>query len=207
VVTYFSDSAGESTTSITSSMKGGNSDTNKFDLDKNNILKPTFNTLMEEGRKAFEAYCVDLEELFLSHCKVMQHGTVLQDTTPIIFCKPEVTPEVWPDPPSSHNNIQSMINSALEKQVNDTDELLRMLIEERGGKKLDNFNVNSSSSCAVNFPQTNPHTSGTSMSDTTMPNREPLSQPNHHRGFVSYFWGGVTNYNHLVRARIYANRT
>jgi hypothetical protein len=58
-------------------MKGGNSDTNKFDLDKNNILKPTFDTLIEEGRKAFEAYCIDLEELFLSHCKVMQHETVL----------------------------------------------------------------------------------------------------------------------------------
>jgi hypothetical protein len=29
------------------------------------MLEPTFNTLMEEGRKAFEAYLVDLKELFL----------------------------------------------------------------------------------------------------------------------------------------------
>jgi hypothetical protein len=36
-------------------MKGGNSDHNRSNLDKDNILKPTFNTLTEEGRKAFEA--------------------------------------------------------------------------------------------------------------------------------------------------------
>jgi hypothetical protein len=51
-------------------MKGGNSGTNRSDLDENNIIKPTINTLMEEGRKAFEAYRADLEELFLSHCEV-----------------------------------------------------------------------------------------------------------------------------------------
>jgi hypothetical protein len=33
-------------------MKGGNSGSNGSDLDKNNILNPTFNTLMEEGHKA-----------------------------------------------------------------------------------------------------------------------------------------------------------
>jgi hypothetical protein len=47
--THFGDSAGELTTSSTSSMKGGNSDNNGTDLDKGNILKPTFDTLMEEG--------------------------------------------------------------------------------------------------------------------------------------------------------------
>jgi hypothetical protein len=51
-------------------MKGGNSDNNGSDLDKGNILKPTFDTLMEEGRKAFEAYHANLEELFLSYCEV-----------------------------------------------------------------------------------------------------------------------------------------
>jgi hypothetical protein len=40
-------------------MKGKNSSTNRSDLDKNNILKPTFNTLTEEGRKVFEAYRID----------------------------------------------------------------------------------------------------------------------------------------------------
>jgi hypothetical protein len=70
VPTHFGDSAGESTTSSTSSMKGGNFGNNGSDLDKNNILKPTFNTMTEEGRKAFEAYLADLEKLFLSCCEV-----------------------------------------------------------------------------------------------------------------------------------------
>jgi hypothetical protein len=70
VRTHFGDSAEELTTSSTSSMKGGNSSNNGSILDKNNILKPTFDTLMEEGRKAFEAYRTNLEELFLSHCEV-----------------------------------------------------------------------------------------------------------------------------------------
>jgi hypothetical protein len=47
VVTYFDDSAGESTTSSMSSMKGENSGNNGSDLDKGNILKPTFDTLTE----------------------------------------------------------------------------------------------------------------------------------------------------------------
>jgi hypothetical protein len=52
-------------------MKGGNSGHNRSDLDKGNILNPTFDTLMEEGHKTFEAYHVDLEEPFLSRCEVM----------------------------------------------------------------------------------------------------------------------------------------
>jgi hypothetical protein len=51
-------------------MKGGNSGTNGSDLDKRNILKPTFNTLMEEGCKAFKVYCTDFKELFLLSCDV-----------------------------------------------------------------------------------------------------------------------------------------
>jgi hypothetical protein len=70
VATNFGDSAGESTTSRTSSMKGGNSGHNGSNLDKGNILKPTFNTLMEEGCKAFKVYHTNLEELFLSCCEV-----------------------------------------------------------------------------------------------------------------------------------------
>jgi hypothetical protein len=70
VTTHFSDSAGESTTSSTSNMKGGNSGNNGSDLDKGNIFKPTFDTLTEEGRKAFKAYHNNLEELFLSRCEV-----------------------------------------------------------------------------------------------------------------------------------------
>jgi hypothetical protein len=52
------------------SMKGENSDNNRSDLDKGNILNPTFDTLTEEGHKAFKAYRTNLEELFLSRCEV-----------------------------------------------------------------------------------------------------------------------------------------
>jgi hypothetical protein len=51
-------------------MKGGNSGNNGSDLDKNNILKATFDTLTEEGHRAFEAYRTNLEELILSCYKV-----------------------------------------------------------------------------------------------------------------------------------------
>jgi hypothetical protein len=115
-------------------MKGGNSSTNEFDLDKNNILKPTFNTLTEEGHQAFEAYHPNLKELFLLHCEVMWQGTVLKDTTPIMFQKAEVIPEVQPEPSPSRNDIQFKINSALERQAKSTNELLHRLIEERDGK-------------------------------------------------------------------------
>jgi hypothetical protein len=64
-----------------------------------------------------------------------------------------------------------MINSALERQAKSIDEMLRRLIEERDGKKLDTTSANpSSSTCALNFTQTNPHTSGLSAGGTTMPN-------------------------------------
>jgi hypothetical protein len=72
-----------------SSMNSENSGNNRSDLDKGNILKPTFDTLMEEGRKAFKAYHANLEELFISCGEVMQHGTILKDTTSIVFNKPK----------------------------------------------------------------------------------------------------------------------
>jgi hypothetical protein len=112
-------------------MKGGNSRHNGFDLDNGNILKPTFNTLMEEGRKAFKAYRANLEVLFLPRCEVTRQGTVLKDTAPIVFNKPEVIPDVRSNPSRSLNDVQNMINSALERQKKSTDELLRRLIEER----------------------------------------------------------------------------
>jgi hypothetical protein len=91
---------------------------------------------MEEGHKAFKAYLTDLKELFLSRCKGTRQGTILQDTTSIIFNKPEVTLEVQPDPSPSRSDIQVMINFALERQAKNTDELLRRLIEERDGKNM-----------------------------------------------------------------------
>jgi hypothetical protein len=115
-------------------MKGGNSGHNGSNLNKAIILKPTFDTLMEEGHKAFEAYHTSLEELFLLRCEVTRQGIVLKDTMPIIFTKPEVIPKVRPNPSPSLNDVQSMINSALERQAKSTDELLRRLIKEHDGK-------------------------------------------------------------------------
>jgi hypothetical protein len=117
-------------------MKDRNSGNNGSDLDKGNILKPTFDTLMEDGHKAFKAYHANLEEPFLSHCEVMQQGTILRDTTLIVFNKPEVIPGVRPDPSPSHNDIQAIINSVIEGKAKSTDKLLRRLIEEWDGKKL-----------------------------------------------------------------------
>jgi hypothetical protein len=164
VRTHFGDSTGESATSSTSSMKGGNFGNNESDLNKGNILKPTFDTLMEEGRKAFDAYHANLEELFLLHCEVTQHGTVLKDTTLIVFNKPEVRF----NPSPSHSDIQVLINFALEKQAKSIDELLHRLIEERD-RKLDPTSANpSSSTCTISFTQTNLHTSGPSVGGTSM---------------------------------------
>jgi hypothetical protein len=42
-------------------MKGENSGHNGSDLDKGNILKPTFDILTEEGCRASEAYRANLE--------------------------------------------------------------------------------------------------------------------------------------------------
>jgi hypothetical protein len=72
-----------------------------------------------------------------------------------------------------------MVNSALGRQAESTDELLRRLIEERDEKKHSDANVNpSSSTCAVNFAQTNTHTSGPLVGGTTMPN--PSAQSVNH---------------------------
>jgi hypothetical protein len=181
----FGDFVGESTTVSTSSIKRGNSDNIGSDLDKGNILKPNFDTLTEEGRQAFKAYIADLTELFLSRCEVTRQGTVLRDTTPIIFHKPEVIPEVRPNPSPSHNDIQVMTNSALERQTKSTNELVRRLIEERNRKKPDATKVNpSSSTCAVSFTQTNLHTSGPSAGGTSPPNPS-AQQVNHFHSWTT----------------------
>jgi hypothetical protein len=112
-----------------SSMKGGNSSTNGSDLDKNNIIKPTFDTLPGEGHKALKAYRVDLDELFYSCYEVTRQGRVLTHAALIIIRKAEVTPEVRHNPPLSLNDIQSMINSMLERQAKSSDELVCRLIE------------------------------------------------------------------------------
>jgi hypothetical protein len=66
-------------------MKGGNFSTNGSDFDKNKIIKPTFDTLTEEGRKSFKAYNANLEVLFLSCYEMMRQGAILKDTVLIII--------------------------------------------------------------------------------------------------------------------------
>jgi hypothetical protein len=135
VRTYFGDSVGELTTSSMSSMNGGNSGNNGSDLDKSNILKPTFDTLTEQGGKAFDAYRANLEDIFLSHCEMTRHVTVLKDATLIIFNRLDVIPEVWPNTSLSHNDVQVMINYVLERQEKSIDKQMHRLIVERDGKK------------------------------------------------------------------------
>jgi hypothetical protein len=117
-------------------MKKGSSRVNRSDLNKNNIIKPTFDTLTEEDRKALEAYRANLEELFYSCYEMTRQGLVLKDIMSIIIHKAEVTPEVRPNPSLSFDDIQSMINSVLERQAKSSDELMCLLIEERDGKDL-----------------------------------------------------------------------
>jgi hypothetical protein len=80
---------------------------------------------------------------------------ILLKPMPNPFTKPEVIPKVWPNQSPSLSDVQNMINSTLERQAKSTDELLHRLIEERDGKKHSDANVNSSSTCTVNFAQTN----------------------------------------------------
>jgi hypothetical protein len=94
---------------------------------------------------------------------------VLKDTTLIIFTKPEVIPEVWPNPSPSLNDVQNMINSALEMRAKSIDKLMRKLIEEWDGEKHSDANVNHfSSTYTINFTQTNSRTSGPLTADTTI---------------------------------------
>jgi hypothetical protein len=71
-----------------------------------------------------------------------------------------------------------MINSALERQAKCSNELMHRLIDERDGKKLVDSNVHTSSSCDVNFAQTNSQPSGTSLGSTSQPH--PSTQPMNH---------------------------
>jgi hypothetical protein len=98
VPTHFGNFALESTTSCPLSLKKGGFGVNGSDIDKNNIIKPTFDPLTEEDRKALKAYRAKVDEHFYSCYEVMRQGLILKDTEPIIICKVEVTPEVWPNP-------------------------------------------------------------------------------------------------------------
>jgi hypothetical protein len=94
VPTPFCDSAGESTISRPSSTEKGVTFVNRFDLNQNNIIKPTFATLTELYHKALEAYNVKLDEFFYSCYEVTRQGLILTDSVSIIIHKAEVTPKV-----------------------------------------------------------------------------------------------------------------
>jgi hypothetical protein len=47
-------------------MKKGGSNVNGSELNKETIIKPTFDTLMEEDRKVLEAYLTEVAEVFFS---------------------------------------------------------------------------------------------------------------------------------------------
>jgi hypothetical protein len=160
-------------------MKKGDPDTNKSNLNKNNIIKPTLDHLLEEDRKALETYHKEVDEIFLSHYEVTRQWFIQKDAASINIRKSEVTPEVWSNPSLSLNDVQVMINLALKRQVKSSNEMMHGLIEERDGKRLVDSNVHASSSyCTINFAQTNPQPSGTSTSGTSQPN--PSAQPMNH---------------------------
>jgi hypothetical protein len=105
----------------------------------------------------------------------------------------EVIPEVRPNPSPSLNDVQNMINYALERQASSTDELLRRLIEERDEKKHNNSNVNPSSyTSAINFAQINPHISGPSAAAALMSN--PSAQPVNHFHSRTIIEGSTPNF-------------
>jgi hypothetical protein len=148
-------------------MKKGDPGTNKSNLNKNNIIKPTLDHLLED-RKALETYHKEVDEIFLSRYEVTWQWFIQKDAVSINIRKSEVTPEVWSNPSLSLNDVQVMINLALKRQVKSSNEMMHGLIEERDGKRLVDSNVHASSSyCAVNFAQTNPQPSGTSTSGTS----------------------------------------
>jgi hypothetical protein len=95
VTTHFDDFARESTTST---MKKGDPGTNRSDLNKDTIIKPTLNHLSFEDRKALEAYHKEVHDIFLLRYEVTWQGLIQKDAMPINIRKSKVTPEVWSNP-------------------------------------------------------------------------------------------------------------
>jgi hypothetical protein len=141
--------------------------------------------MSEEDRKALETYHKEVDEIFLSCYEVTQQGLIQKDAAPINICKSEIIPKVQSNPLLSLDDVQVMINLALERQAESSNEMMCWLIEERDGKSSVDSNVHaSSSSCAVHFAQTNSQPSGTSTGGTLQPN--PSAQP------MNHFYSGTT---------------
>jgi hypothetical protein len=90
--------------------------------------------LSEEDDKVLEAYHKEVDEIFLSHYEVPWQGLIQKDAVPINIRKSKVTPEVRSNPSLSLDDVQVMINSALERQAKSSNKMMHRLIEERDGK-------------------------------------------------------------------------
>jgi hypothetical protein len=117
-------------------MKKGGPNPNRSFLHKDNIIKPSFDTSMEEDRKVLKSYSAEVDEIFFSRYEVTQHGLILKHAVLIVIRKVMVTPEVQSNPSFSLDDVQSMINSALERQAKSSDKLMHRLLEEWMGKNL-----------------------------------------------------------------------
>jgi hypothetical protein len=91
--------------------------TNGSDLIKYNIIKPTLDHLLEEDRKALEDYHKDVDEIFLSRYEVTRQGLIQKDVESINIRKSEITLNVWSNFSLSLDDVQVMINSALESRA------------------------------------------------------------------------------------------
>jgi hypothetical protein len=172
----FGDSVGELTIST---MKEGDPNTNRSDLNKNNIIKPTPEHLSEVDCKMLETYHKEVDEIILSCYEVTRQGLIQRDIALIDILKSEVTPELRSNHSFSLDDVQVMNNYALERQVKSINEMMCRLIEVRDGKRsIDPIVHAFSSSCTVNFTQTNPQTSGTAAGGSLQPN--PSAQPMNH---------------------------
>jgi hypothetical protein len=99
---------------------------------------------------------------------VTRHGLVKRDKSSITIYMTKVTPRVKSNPLLSLDDVQVIINSALERQAKSSNEMMCRLIEKRDVKQLVESNVHtSSSSCGVNFAQTNQQSSDTSAGGTS----------------------------------------
>jgi hypothetical protein len=96
-------------------MKKGDPSTNGSILNRNNIIKPTLDHMFEEDCKVLQAYSKEVDEIFLSHYEVTRQGLVQRDEA--LIYKSVVTPEVRSNPSLSLDDVQVMINTALERQA------------------------------------------------------------------------------------------
>jgi len=103
---------------------------------------------------------------------------VQKESEPFVVYRSQVPPQVTA-PTHSLESIQSMIDTALDRQARASNELMRRLIEERDGKKVADNHANvSSPSGDFHVPQTENPPSVTSVGSA--PQAHPQTQPTSH---------------------------